>query len=167
MLNFARGLTLVLLTGWIFTGCHSAKGGAMPYTGGTQTYISTQNSPKTVTVVDTRTEDIIWQLAIPPGKQLTFDFDEGGGDDPARTPDLMRWQVWDSGIVFGRLRNSMTIPQINVLRIDVEIRPAPEYIMSSGEQALRVDEPGDRPAWWSPEGGPMPEDPKGLYNYDD
>ncbi|UCD74388.1 MAG: hypothetical protein JSV91_11425 [Phycisphaerales bacterium] len=163
----AIGLTTGLAAFLALTACHTEKGGWMPYTGGSTTYISTQTEPKTVILRDVRSGEILWQMEIPPGKQLTLDFVEGGGDDPDVTPDLMRWQLFEPGTKYGRLRNSITVPPADCLSLDMEVRPGPEYIAEGPEQRLRTDEMIDRPEYWTPVGGPLPDDPKGVKNYDD
>ena len=98
------------------------------------------------------------------GKQLTLDFQEGEGDDPDRTPDLMVYQIFDLGTSIGKLRNSVTVPSSYCRRIDVDYRP-PEERPPSPDQPLRADELADRPDWWTPEGGPRPEDrSRDLYD---
>jgi len=103
---------------------------------------------------------------IPAGRHLTIDFVAGAGDDPVYSPDLMRYEVFDQGTTWGALRNSMTVPTASSRRIDVTIRQGPEYITAVPDRELRTDELADRPDWWTPEGGEMPEDEKGLANYD-
>jgi len=162
----AIGITTGLAAILALAGCHSPKGGWMPYTGGSTTYYSTETQPKTVTLLDVRSGEILWQMEIPPGKQLTLSFDKGGGDDPAHTPDLMRWQLYEIGTSFGRLRNSITVPPANCLSLEVDVRPGPEYVAEGPEKRLRTDQLIDRPEYWTPVGGPLPDDPKGIKNYD-
>jgi len=38
------------------------------------------------------------------------------------------------------------------------LREVPEYPPESEAYRLRVDEPEDRPLYWSPQGGTIPED---------
>lgn len=164
-----RGLALTLGLACVLTlsACHSPKGGWMPYTGNSTTYYSTRTCPKTVTLVDVRSGEILWQMEIPVGKQLTYDFAPGEGDDPAHTPDLMRWQLFEIGTFAGRLRNSITVPPADCLCMEVEVRPGAEYVAEGPDRRLRTDELIDRPEYWTPVGGPLPEDPKGIRNYDD
>jgi hypothetical protein len=146
--------------------CYSPGGAIMPYTGGAYTYYSYEMKPKTVRVVDLRTNEVVFSMDIPPGKQLTMDFVTGKGDDPIYTPDLMRYEVFDMGTKIGKLHNVMTVPSAANRRIDVTLREGPEYITAPPERTLRTDEMEDRPDWWTPAGGELPEDQKGLKNYD-
>jgi hypothetical protein len=157
---FVAGAALAALSG-----CHNPKGGVMPFTGGSTTYRSTEFSPKTATMIDLRTGETIFTLDIPPGQELTYDFKEGEGDDPVNTPDLMRYQVSPIGTKFGRLRNSMSVPNAASRRMDVVIRTGPEFAPQPPEAVLRADQVDDRPDWWTPAGGPMPEK-DGTGNYD-
>jgi hypothetical protein len=150
----------------ILAGCYSPSGGLVKRFGVANTYYSTESRPATVTIVDTRTEEPFFTIEIPVGKQLTLDFKEGEGDDPALTPDLMVYQVFDLGTSIGKLRNSLTVPNSYSRRIDVDYRQTPEAPPPSPDQLLRADELADRPDWWTPEGGPRPED-KSKTLYDD
>jgi hypothetical protein len=92
------------------TGCYAPDGGFNPTSGRGFTYESTSMRPLTVSVIDTRTEEPFFTMEIPPGKQLTFSFKEGGGDDPVYTPDRMNYSVWDNGVTTGHLDNQLTCP---------------------------------------------------------
>src|SRR5437762_3542680 len=89
--------TAILVSGIALaaTGCHSPSGGVFPHTGGSITYYSTESSPKTVKLIDLRTNEELFAVDIPAGKQLTLNFDKGAGDDPVNSPDLMRYEVFD------------------------------------------------------------------------
>ena len=147
-------------------GCHRPQGAFISYTGASQTYYSYELQPKTVRVVDLRTNEVIFSMDIPPGKQLSLDFVTGDGDDPVYTPDLMRYEVFDMGTSIGKLHNTMTVPAAANRRIDVTLRQGPEYVTMPPERTLRTDEMEDRPDWWTPAGGDLPENQKGLNNYD-
>jgi hypothetical protein len=146
-------------------GCTTPKGGFMPYSGGPQTYYSTEMSPKSVTLIDTRTGEELFALDIPVGKQLVVDFDETGGDDPVKTPALMRYEIMELGRQFGRTRNSLTVPGQWSRRLDLTIRKPGEIAAPPPELAIRTDAAADRPDWWTPKGGPMPVD-DGSRMYD-
>lgn len=138
------------------SGCHSPGGGIMPYTGGSNTYFSTETRPVNITLIDLRTGEEVFAMEVPVGKQLTFDFVKDDGDDPVMTPDLMRYQVWDIGTKTGTMRNSISVPNSASRRIDVSYRIGPEYQEQPAARRLRTDELQDRPDWWSPRGGEMP-----------
>lgn len=146
--------------------CHRPQGAMLSYTGESITYYSTEYQPKSVELLDLRTGEVLFAMDIPAGKQLTIDFVPGEGDDPVYTPDLMRWEVFDLGSEFGKLTNSMTVPTATSRRLDYFLRPGPEYVTAAPDESLRTDELRDRPEWWTPEGGPMPEDNKGTDNYE-
>jgi hypothetical protein len=148
-------------------GCHRPQGAMMSYTGGSYTYFSTEMAPKSVRLVDLRSEEVVFSMDIPVGKQLTIDFLEEKGDDPVYTPDLMRYEVWDIGTETGKLTNAMTVPGAHSRRIEISLRQGPEYVAAPAADALRTDELEDRPDWWTPEGGKMPEDMRGVENYDE
>jgi len=116
-------------------GCHSPKGGWMPFTGGSHTYASYETRPATITILDLRTMDEIFTMNVPPGKQLTLDFKDGEGDDPVYNPDLMRYEVFDLGTETGKLRNTLNVPPANARRIDVTYRQDFEYRTTAGRGA--------------------------------
>ena len=150
----AAAALLCLAAGCVY---HSPDGGILPQSGGSHTYYSTQTQPKTVVMTDLRSDEEFFRLEIPAGKQFTFDFLEEEGDDTVNTPDLMRYEIWPIGTTYGRLRNALSVPNAMSRRIDVFLRDG-EYASADPARRLRTDEMIDRPAWWTPEGGPMPED---------
>ncbi|MEM7229388.1 MAG: hypothetical protein AAF432_11305 [Planctomycetota bacterium] len=155
-----------LTAGMLLTGCHSPKGGMMPSNNSSYTYYSTETVPKSVTMIDLRTNEEVFSIDIPAGKQLTFDFVEGAGDDPVYRPDLMRYMIWDIGTSTGKLRRSLTVPASFSRRVDIAIRPGPEYKPAEPGRELRSDEVGDRPEWWTPTGGDVPTNNQPFTTYD-
>ena len=153
-----RYLPTILLTLPIlfFSGCKMYSPGGNPFFNGPDsaaTWESTEEFPKTITVIDTRSGEHLFVMEIPVGKQLVVDFETGSGNDPVETPDLMRWEIFDIGTGWGALNNAMTVPNRWSRRLDVAIRPASEYAPRVEDQAMRVDELGEQPDWWTPEGG--------------
>ena len=147
------------------SGCHSPRGGILPHAGGSMTYVSTDSRQMSVSVVDVRTDEEIFVMEIPPGKQLTMDFRAGGGDDPVLRPDLMRWELFDAGTRTGRLHNGLTVPNATSRRVDVFVNQEIAWRDAPPEERLRTDELADRPDWWTPEGGELPqESPAALYD---
>jgi hypothetical protein len=131
------------------TGCYSPKGGLMPASGGPQTYYSYETLPVTITIIDLRSNEEIFTMNVPPGKQLTFDFLDGEGDDPAYTPDLMRFEVFDMGTDSGKLRNTLSVPSAHSRRIDVTYRHEYEYRTAQGNVPFHPDQIVNRPSWSS------------------
>ena len=159
-------LALAISACLVLPACHRPHGAMIPWSGGSHTYWSTETQPKTVRLVDLRTDEVLFNIDIPPGKQLVIDFLSGEGDDPVYTPDLMRYEVMDLGNEFGKLRSAMSIPAAPSRRLEMSIRQGPEYVTAAPDRVLRTDELGDRPDWWTPRGGQLPNDPEGLANYD-
>lgn len=151
---FALGLVGAGLLG----GCHRPQGALVPYPGGSLTYYSTEDQPKSVTVVDTRSDEVVFAMDIPVGKQLSMNFQADAGDDPVERPDLMRYEIWDIGTRYGRLRNTVTVPNANSRRVDMYLRNAPEYAEYPDDHQYRTDDDEDRPDWWSERGGVKPDD---------
>ncbi len=167
MLKSAGILVLSVMTMLASAGCHLPQGGLFRHTGGSQTYYSTETRPTTITLVDVRTGEALFAMDIPAGKQLTIDFDEGEGDDPVYRPDLLRYQIFDIGTRIGKLRSSLTVPPANVLRIDVSFREGNELRPAPYNPELRADQTANLPDWWTPEGGPLPDEDVKATMYDD
>lgn len=161
-------ITVSALTAALFiTGCHRPQGAFMSYTGGSNTYFSYETRPVTITIVDLRTGEEIFTMNVPPGKQLTFDFKDGEGDDPVYTPDLMRYEVFDMGTQNGKLRNTLNVPPANARRIDVAYRSDYEYRTARGGRQIRKDQLLNQPHWWNPESGmTYPERITSVPDYD-
>lgn len=93
----------------------------------TFTYVSEAHSPKTITLLDTRTGEEIWSVDLPVGHQLTISFREGRGDDPVYLPDLMQYRIFAERSRFGRLDSQISVPDENTRRVVMTLRPSPEY----------------------------------------
>jgi hypothetical protein len=158
MLKNACGMIVGLAFIAAVPACYSPGGGMFSSTAGPSTFYSTESMQKSVTLVDLRTDQVVLHIDIPPGKQLTLDFDAGDGDDPVNTPDLLRYEVMELGTKSGKLNNSLTVPNAASRRLDVSVRQRIEAAGDSGARALRTDQMADRPDWWTPQGGPMPDD---------
>ncbi len=167
MLKSAGILVLSVMTMLALAGCHMPHGGWFGGTGSSQTYYSTEARPTTITLVDVRTGESLFAMDIPAGKQLTIVLDEGEGDDPVYRPNLLRYQIFDIGTTTGKLRSSMTVPPANVLRFDVSFREGNELRPAPYNHELRADQTADLPDWWTPEGGPLPDEDVKATMYDD
>jgi len=150
----SRRLAAIALVGCttVVAGCYSTSGGFMPHTGGGFTYESTSMLPTTVTVLNTceRSRDHpngtpFFIMEIPPGKQLTFNFEETGGDDPMLRPSRMTYSLWKAGTQSGKLENVLSCPAPACRRIEVSYRPAPEQPRADESYRLQVNEDATSP----------------------
>ena len=150
------------------TGCTMYTPGGNPFFNGPEsaaTYQSTEEHPKTVTLIDTRSGEYLFVMEVPVGKKLVIDFIKDAGDNEVLTPDLMMWEVFPKNINYGPLSNSMTVPNGWSRRLDVTLRNASEYANPIADRPLRVDEVNDQPDWWTVEGGEMDTtDPSNGYD---
>ncbi len=160
-----RFLLALVLPLTLLAACYGPDGGFMPGSGRGRVYQSTSMQPKTVSVVDTRTEEAFFKMELPPGKQLTLNFLEGGGDDPVYTPDRMVYAVWDNGVNTGHLDNQITCPPASCRRIDVEIRRGPVWPEPDPAVRLRTDQSADRPPPANGQGTPIPDAGKKQYDH--
>lgn len=123
--------TLALAGATLLGGCY--KPGGSGFSTDTFTYPSTSWQPCTITLKDTRTDQAIWSIDVPVGKQLVIDFRKDEGIPGSGTPDLMRWEIMDIGEQFGELDNSLPVPPApDGRRVDHTLRPAPELPESMG-----------------------------------
>lgn len=156
-------MTLGLVLSTATAGCYSTSGGWLPRTGGGFTYISTSSQPVTVTVVNVceRTESHpngtpFFIMEIPPGKQLTFNFEESGGDDPALRPSRMMYSVWEANTGNGSLESVLSCAPASCRRIDITYRPAPELPRPDESYRMTVTN-GQAPTAQAQPRAPRPE----------
>jgi len=167
MLHIKSLLILTLIS--TMSGCQMYTPGGNPFFNGPDsaaTWQSTEEFPKTVTLIDTRSGERLFVMEVPVGKKLVIDFVKDSGDNEVLTPDLMMWEVFPSSVSYGPLSNSMTVPNGWSRRIDVTLRESSEYANPVHDRPLRVDEVNDQPDWWTSEGGEI-EGSSPLNGYDD
>ncbi|MBX3385982.1 MAG: hypothetical protein KF768_05375 [Phycisphaeraceae bacterium] len=113
------------------------------------TYISHEFQPWTVTLVDTRTREVIWSIDIPVGQQLVVGFSKGEGTDDTFTPDRMRWALMPAGSDTGSLPNELPVPPRQARRLDPYLRAVPELPpdMAPGRGRAPITEIGDARGW--------------------
>lgn len=106
-------------------------------------YVSRTYSPKTIVLVDTRTDEELWRYDLGVGNSMKIRF-YSGDEDNIIMPDEMRWEVksGQSGDII--YEGEMPCPPQGVRRIDMELRETPEY-----------------PRLETPEGEPTPLPPTG------
>lgn len=90
-------------------------------------YISDSYSPKTISLIDTRTKQPIWSGDIPVGQQMVVKFRQGRlaaqGDS---MPDTMLWGLTRAGGYTAHNLNSLPCPPAAARRLEMSIRPTPE-----------------------------------------
>jgi hypothetical protein len=152
-----KSTILIVIAGFL-PSCQMYTPGGNPFTNGPDsaaTYQSSEEFPKTVTLIDTRSGERLFVMEVPVGKKLVIDFVTDSGDNTVLTPDLMSWEVFSNDVAYGPLSNSMTVPNRWSRRIDVTMRDSSEYANPIVDRPLRVDEVNDQPDWWTAEGGAM------------
>lgn len=133
-LSFLRFVAPVAAVGLIASGgCYMKEG---PWYSGNAplTYESTALRPKTVSLVDTRTQEVIWSVDIPADKQLVISFRDNVNEGEMMS-SVMNWEIMPMGKMFGRLDNSIPAPPVNARRVDMSLRPSPELPTPSMSQA--------------------------------
>lgn len=113
-------------------------------------YISDSNSPKTISLIDTRTSQPVWTGDIPVGQQMVVKFRQGRlaaqGDS---MPDTMLWGLTRAHGYTAHNLNSIPCPPANARRLEMSLRPTPE--MPTGDHHALTPAP--------PYGGDMPTPP--------
>ncbi len=128
-MNIALMLSASAL-GSLMGGCWTPGGNQMSTD--SYTYFSTTYMPQTVTVIDTRTDQPVFSVDIPVGKELVMRFFEDGGTKLASGeasslyPDSMKWDIWPLGREFGNPTQSLDVPPFHARRVDVTLRDTPE-----------------------------------------
>ena len=115
------------------SGCYY-PGGAR-YSGGPETHYSTATAPRTVTLYDARTGEVIWTVDIPVGQQLVLGWQKGSGPNEFY-PDELVWGVMELGRRGGKRENRLPVPPADSRRFEWTIRESPE---------LPGTNPGDSP----------------------
>ncbi|USN99331.1 MAG: hypothetical protein H6810_01240 [Phycisphaeraceae bacterium] len=110
------------------------------------TYVSETYSPKTVSLVDTRSQEEIWSMDVPVGQKLIIRFYTNKTKDNIDFPDVMRWDMIPATQLGTLLDNSMPVPDRWSRRVEMEIREAPEYPPETLPVATDI----------MPGGGPVP-----------
>lgn len=113
----------------LMAGCNQYKPGGTQISGGPTTYPSTTFTPQNVRIVDLRDGQVLWRVAVPVDQQLVIRFYEGTNRDSRPDfPDEMRWEVMPLGQLGGPLTNSIAMPPYHALRIETELRDAPDWV---------------------------------------
>ena len=129
-LTLGLGLAASVAAVGVLGGCdlfNSQKPGGRLASLDQHTYISTEWSPKTVTLVDVRTLEEIWSADVPVGQKLVIRFYPNKSKDNIHNPDAMRWQIYPAGQTASLLDNQMPVPAPESRRIEWELRAVPEY----------------------------------------
>lgn len=90
------------------------------------TYVSYPHQPKSVSVIDTRTEEVIFAMDIPVGQQLVVNFDDPSKNRGNYMSGTMRWALMKAGNAYGTLSNRIDVPPPHSRRIEWTLRPGPE-----------------------------------------
>lgn len=104
-------------------GCNTE--GGRGYSSDSYTYVSRTWSPKTVTLLDSRTGETLWSVDLPVGKQMTVGFRKGTGPNEYK-PDMMYWGMTEPGRVGRVQKNWIPVPPHHGRRLELTLRDAPE-----------------------------------------
>lgn len=109
------------------TGCRSTDSPSGGYPGSSHSWESEMAWPKTLVLVDSRTNEPIWVYEIPAGMRLVTRFTEGDAPiaDEMR-PDFLLYDVFNARQPAGNLANRLPVPPPDGRRWEVFLRPMPE-----------------------------------------
>jgi len=103
-------------------GCFYTRGGPWYSGNAPLTYVSTPTSPKTVSVIDTRTGETVWSMDVPAGKKLVLKFDENENEGQALSAS-MDWRLFDDpDQIRGGMTDSTPAPPVSARRVDMTLR---------------------------------------------
>jgi hypothetical protein len=118
-------LTAAVLAASALGGCYTSGRSGVGHI-----YESTTWSPKTLTLVDTRTGETAWSVDVPVGQAIMVTFSEGTGPNEFR-PDEIRWEMAPIGRQIVTPMNAQPCPPAYARRIDMTLRSAPEAVSSN------------------------------------
>jgi len=95
------------------------------------TYESTPDFPQTIILKDISTDETIWSMEVPVGKQVVIRFYEGHDTKNIARPDLMRWRLFDRGTQYGELDSAIPVPASISRRVDVVLRKNADAVTKS------------------------------------
>lgn len=121
------------------TGCYR-EGGYM-HSDDTYTYVSRPGEPKTVSVIDWTTGDTVWSHELPVGQKLVIRFSRNQGIKDSPTPDLLMWEEMRADRNGGHLTNKVPVPNAASRRLEMTLRPRPEFQTFSAQQPPTLQEP--------------------------
>lgn len=131
----AAGLAAVSLV----AGCSWTPGGSA-WSLDRYTYESSAYQPQTVSIVDTRTQQVVRTWEIPVGKKLQMEFftDVAGGTSDS--PDKLDFDLCDAASDWSTPTQSMFVPPRWARRVDMKLRPVPELV--GGGVGVAAGSPG-------------------------
>jgi len=100
--------------------------GGLPFSADRFVYDSTPWHPYTISLVDTRTGETLWLVDIPVDHTLKCGFRSGSGPNSYK-PDMMNWSVFSTDLASSATRNALPVPPSSARRLDVVLRPVPEF----------------------------------------
>lgn len=110
----------------LLPGCMDRPGGAM-ISMDRFTYESTVYEPKTLTLIDTRTNEVLWTMEVPLGQRVTVSFYRNKSEGTPDSPDVMRWEVQNADALDTVLRSQISVPDRWSRRLDMTLRESPEF----------------------------------------
>ena len=91
------------------------------------TYRSTPFAPKTIELVDVRTEEVIWALDIPAGWELEMSFGEDNINSDGVAASNMNWKLKPYQVRGKSQSGKFIAPPRGSRRVDMVLRESPEH----------------------------------------
>jgi hypothetical protein len=125
-LRISPALALFAAAPLLLTGCWVPgywPGGSLA-TRDIYTYESTVDFQQSVQLTDVATNDVIWSINIPVGKQVVIRFQDDHDPENVERPALMRWELMERGRRTGELYNAIPAPAWDRRLMEVFYRDA-------------------------------------------
>jgi len=138
-----KSLSLIAaLAGGLSLGaCSNFSPGGSGFSEDRFTYASTEWSPKTVELIDTRNGQTMWSVDVPVGQKLTLNFDKVYEPEDSGFPDRMKWVIQKIESDSWKGFQTMMAPPSNSRLLQMTLRPAPE----AAGQTSAMPEPAPEP----------------------
>jgi len=141
--------------------------GSQGYDHSKHVWTSTDTLPKTVRLVDTRSDEVLWEIDIPADHWLVTRIKPGRakGGDP-QYPDLMKFRIVEANRIWAHLPNKVDVPPEGARRWESIIREEaaaePDPSEWSLDEPLEPLEPIDED--WPAENGGGLDEPDGMID---
>ena len=116
----------IALSAGLLAGCGGGAGGNA-ISDDSYLYESRPYSPKTVELVDIRTDEVVWAIDVPVGWDLKMDFGEDSVNGDGVGIARMEWKLVPNQVRGKNQSGSFFGPPRQARRVDMSLRDAPEY----------------------------------------
>lgn len=106
--------------------CSLDKIGGNTWSTDSYTYRSEPYAPKTIEVIDVRTDEVVWAIDIPVGWQLDMKFSDDNINSDGIGSSTMKWKLYPHQVKGKDSSGDFIAPPRYARRVDLVLREAPE-----------------------------------------